>query len=568
MFKSIKVREKLLFPIILLILIAVGATYVLIGQLAETNAAFETLVKTQLRARYLSKDISALLSESGRLANLMLLQRNQDDFSATESHMQETLALIGPRRDELRTLAPTSTAAVDKATVALDSMSKAIKPTLDLKLAKDHDGAATYWSGNGRAALLPALNAMNETADQLAQAAGQAVTNQVAETNDKIRSLVIGLGGLILVVAVLALFIVLRSVVVPINRLTSKITQLSKGDGDFELPEAECGDEVGAMGKALLIFKANAEKIKAAMSAEAVTMEIGEVITHAAQNDLTVRVELGDKSGFLRHIGAAVNQLVEASNVALRGIGQKTRQVAVSVAEASEAVGQVSGGARAQNAAIAQVTQALAESAKAIRVVSGSANTASEKGQTAAQLVERGQVSAEDLSRIVEKIAQNSRKISQITQVIAGIANRTHILSLNAAIEAARAGEHGKGFVVVAQEVGKLAESADQNAQQITDIVEQATADAAIGQTASGAVKQTMDLIAGEVSQTSQMIRSIAVAMEEQQAIVSQIEGNLTDLRGIASGNAVAAEEITATMIQLSQLADEQRQQVDKFKTN
>ena len=63
------------------------------------------------------------------------------------------------------------------------------------------------------------------------------------------------------------------------------------------------------------------------------------------------------------------------------------------------------------------------------------------------------------------------------------------------------------------------------------------------------------------------MIRSIAVAMEEQQAIVTQIEGNVTELRGIASGNAVAAEEITATMIQLSQLADDQRKQVDLFKT-
>ena len=60
--------------------------------------------------------------------------------------------------------------------------------------------------------------------------------------------------------------------------------------------------------------------------------------------------------------------------------------------------------------------------------------------------------------------------------------------------------EHGKGFVVVSQEVGKLTESAAQNAQQITDIVEQATADAAAGRTASIGVKETMDSIAGEVS--------------------------------------------------------------------
>jgi methyl-accepting chemotaxis protein len=362
-------------------------------------------------------------------------------------------------------------------------------------------------------------------------------------------------------------FVVARGITRPLKAMTSAMERLSAGDASITVSGRERGDEIGAMARALDVFRQNADKIVAMMSAEAVTVEIGETITAASERDLTVRVDLSNKTGFLRNIGVAINTLLEGSNTTLREINTTTRQVASAVSEASVAVGQVSSGARAQNTAVAQVTQALAESAKAIRLVSTSANAASEKGVMAAQLVERGQISAEQLARIVETIAQNSRKISQITQVIAGIANRTHILSLNAAIEAARAGEHGKGFVVVAQEVGKLAESAAQNAQQITDIVEQATTDAAEGRTASVAVKQTMDSIAGDVSQTSQMIRSIAVAMEEQQAMVTQIEGNVTDLRGIASSNAVAAEEITATMIQLSQLADEQSQKLATFKT-
>jgi methyl-accepting chemotaxis protein len=568
MFKALKIREKLLLPIVLLVAVAIGSTYVLVDELVQTNAVFESLIKTKLKARFISKDITSQLSEAGRLANLLLLQREPADFNGTAEHLEQTLAKIGPRRDELRSLAPNSDAAINTATLALDAMSRSVKPALELKTARDHDGAVTYWGQNARSALLPALAAMNDTAEQLATAANDAVAAQVASTNDKIRSLVITMAVLITLIAAAALLIVLKGVVKPLNQLTGKITQLSSGDGNFELPEAERGDELGAMGKALLVFRSNAEKIKAAMSAEAVTVEIGEVITQAAQNDLTVRVNLADKTGFLRNIGAAINQLLERSNATLGDINRKTRQVADAVSEASAAVGQVSGGVRAQNTAVGQVSQALAESATAIRMVSTSANTANEKGVVAAKLVERGQLCAEDLLQIVEKIAQNSRKISQITQVIAGIANRTHILSLNAAIEAARAGEHGKGFVVVSQEVGKLAESAAQNAQQITDIVEQAAADAAAGRTASIEVKQTMDSIAGEVSQTSQMIRSIAVSMEEQQAMVTQIETNVVDIRGIASGNAVAAEEITATMIQLSQLATEQRQQLDTFKTN
>jgi methyl-accepting chemotaxis protein len=563
-----KIRDKLLFPIVLLILVTIGSSYVLVTELTQTNVSFESLIKTKLKARFLSKDITAQLSEAGRLANLMLLQHEPADIKTSSERLQAVLEVIALRRDELSKLSPDAEAAIVKVSTAQTAMSTALKPTLELKAARDFDGATTYWAANARSALLPALMGMNETADRLAQAANDAVAAQVAATNDKIHTLEIGLGVSITLISALTLFIILRGVVNPLNQLTGKITKLSSGDGNFELPEAERGDELGAMGKALLVFRANAEKIRVAMGAEAVTIEIGEVITKAAQNDLTVRVDLGDKSGFLRNIGLAINQLLERSNTTLVDIGQKTRQVANAVVEASAAVGQVSSGVRSQNTAVGQVSHALAESALAIRTVSSSANTANEKGLAAAQLVERGQNSAEELFTIVEKMAQNSRKISQITQIIAGIANRTHILSLNAAIEAARAGEHGKGFVVVSQEVGKLAESAAQNAQQITDIVEQATADAAAGRTASLEVKKTMDSIAGEVSQTSQMIQSIAVAMEEQQATVTQIEGNLVDIRGIASGNAVAAEEITATMIQLSQLAAEQRQQVDQFKTS
>jgi len=567
MFKSMSIRTKLLVPIILLVMMSIGASFLLITELKDTSSKFDTLIKTKLLARYTSKDVVAQLQDAGRLANLMLLQREPSEFNPTVDRLRATLALLPTRRDELRILAPEFESSIGLASQALDAMTRSLQPVLDMKAARDHDAAITYWGQNARSALLPAINALNETADKLAAIARTSVSAQIASTNDKIWMLILGIAASIAAISALAVLIVLRGVVLPLNQLTAKIGRLSSGDGNFELPEADRGDELGAMGRALLVFRENAEKIRAAMKAEEVTGEIGAVIAQAAQNDLTVRVDLSDKSGFLRDIGAAINQLLERSNSTLGDMSGKTLRVADAVSEASAAVGQVSSGVRSQNTAVGQVSQALTESATAIRMVSASANSANEKGVVAAKLVERGQHNAEDMLKIVEKIALNSRKISQITQVIAGIANRTHILSLNAAIEAARAGEHGKGFVVVSQEVGKLAESAAQNAQQITDIVEQATADAAAGRTASIEVKQTMDTIAGEVSQTSQMIRSIAVAMEEQQATVSQIESNVGDIRGIASSNAVAAEQITATMIQLSQLASEQRKQLETFKT-
>jgi methyl-accepting chemotaxis protein len=366
--------------------------------------------------------------------------------------------------------------------------------------------------------------------------------------------------------SILAWFIV-RGIIVPLNAMTGAMTGLAAGDGTVEIPEMRSRSELGAMARAVDVFKQNADKIAAMLTAETTTREIGEVISGAAAGDLTIRVPLDNKVGFLKDIGEQVNRLLNTTNAAFKEFGEKARHTAISVGEASAAVGQVSDGARSQSSALSQVATALRESTDALKSVSDNTKAASDKASTASQLVQKGLASVERLADIVEAIAQNSRKVNQITQVIAQIANRTHILSLNAAIEAARAGEHGKGFVVVAQEVGKLAESAGQNAKQITDIVEQATIDSNEGKSATDVVRGAMQGIAAETDQTTRMIHSSAAAVEQQQATITQIDGNVSQLRSIATSNSTAAEEITATMVQLSQLAEETRGRLAQFKT-
>jgi methyl-accepting chemotaxis protein len=392
--------------------------------------------------------------------------------------------------------------------------------------------------------------------------ANGAVATAASGTNEVIYASVFA----VVVGSLLAWFIV-RGIIVPLNAMTGAMTGLAAGDGTVDIPEMRSKSELGAMARAVDVFKQNADKIAAMLTAETTTREIGEVISGAAAGDLTIRVPLDNKVGFLKDIGEQVNRLLNATNAAFKEFGEKARHTAISVGEASAAVGQVSDGARSQSAALSQVATALRESTDALKSVSDNTKAASDKASTASQLVQKGLTSVERLADIVEAIAQNSRKVNQITQVIAQIANRTHILSLNAAIEAARAGEHGKGFVVVAQEVGKLAESAGQNAKQITDIVEQATIDSNEGKSATDVVRGAMQGIAAQTDQTTQMIHSSAAAVEEQQATITQIDSSVSQLRSIATSNSSAAEEITATMVQLSQLADETRGRLAQFKT-
>jgi methyl-accepting chemotaxis protein len=76
-----------------------------------------------------------------------------------------------------------------------------------------------------------------------------------------------------------------------------------------------------------------------------------------------------------------------------------------------------------------------------------------------------------------------------------------------------------------------------------------------------------MKSIAQGTQDTTERVRSIAVAMDEQQATITQIEGSVGHLKTIALSNSTSAEEITATMVQLSKLSNETRQRLAAFKT-
>lgn len=93
--------------------------------------------------------------------------------------------------------------------------------------------------------------------------------------------------------------------------------------------------------------------------------------------------------------------------------------------------------------------------------------SASDAVRSMATVLSAVQGTNEILGRLEEAFAN----VSQITEVMTEIADKTNLLSLNASIEAARAGDAGRGFAVVANEVSKLADFTGQNVRQIAQIV-------------------------------------------------------------------------------------------------
>ncbi len=362
------------------------------------------------------------------------------------------------------------------------------------------------------------------------------------------QSLWLATGGALALALVIALVLAL-DLSDAMARLQDAATRLAEGAVDDAPAPPRRGDETGAVAASL-----------------ARTLSAQNAL-HAALRHLTREPDEGyHPLPALPGRYAEMAALVEDARNSFLRIGQQAAQVAVAAGQASTAVSQVADGASIQTEDLDRVANAVGRSVRAIAEVTDSTRAASDMVRVTAGFADKGKAEMARLVRVSQTIGDNSRRIGRITEAITQIAVKTNILSVNASIEAARAGEQGKGFEVVAEEVGKLADNAVESARQIAEIVEAAAAMAEEGMAATAEVVQMMDGIAERVAQIDRMVQSVAAAMAHQQDHIVEIESNVGNIRTVASKNAAASEEITATMVHLSRLADDTRRLAERFR--
>jgi methyl-accepting chemotaxis protein len=313
-------------------------------------------------------------------------------------------------------------------------------------------------------------------------------------------------------------------------------------------------------------FQQVVAEVQAAMAdLQALMGDVGRVMQDVADGQLDVQVE-AEGRGELDVLKRNINTSLQAVAKAMRTVHGNTRLVANAAVETSNAIGQIAGGAQNQTNAISQVAVAVKQSATSVADVSRNTALASDKSRDSIGTMRSGMGKMEDLVATVNNLGANSEKINKITEVIEKIANKTNLLALNAAIEAARAGEHGKGFAVVADEVGKLAQSSAESSQEIAKLVQEAVNEISRAVVTVRGVSDDMASIESGAGETDEMLQRISAALEEQRSAIDEINNSLGSLDRIARSNAAAAEEITATVVELSSLADTTRQEVERFR--
>ncbi|CAO3444811.1 hypothetical protein [Azospirillum argentinense] len=390
-------------------------------------------------------------------------------------------------------------------------------------------------------AMVPRFEALLESAN-----AGMA---GAVETQNRVRGEVIAnvlqVGSVLLVGFAIISLLVARSITRPLRLIEGVMERLAGGDRTATVPETGRRDEIGAMARAVSVFKENLQRTheleQESRRAERRAEEERENALRAIAQDFD--------SAFgrvLHTVSHAADQIRNGAHI-LRDTAEKMKDQALDTSEkaerTSEVVGIVNNVSRTLSASIGEIGGRVTTSSTAIR---------------------RAVDHARQSDSAVAALADSSQRIGEIVRLINDIAGQTNLLALNATIEAARAGEAGKGFAVVASEVKVLA---NQTAKATEDIAGQVGAI----QEATGSVVEAIRAIRTTVEEVAHLSEDVSAAVRDQLEQTEEIVGavgrandNTHEVTESVSTMAITAAETGKSAIEMiysaAQLADELRQ--------
>jgi methyl-accepting chemotaxis protein len=319
--------------------------------------------------------------------------------------------------------------------------------------------------------------------------------------------------------------------------------------------------------------------------------EVAAIVEAAARGDFSLRLDLDGKQGFLRHLGADINRLIETSEAGLHDVVrvlnalahgdltetirsdyaglfgqlkedanttvQKLRDVIRRIQEAADAINagsrEIASGnndlsqrTEQQAASLQQTAASMEQLTAAVQHNANNARHANQLAVDASTIVGQGAEAVGQVVRTMAEINDASRKIGDIITVIDEIAFQTNILALNAAVEAARAGEQGRGFAVVAVEVRNLSQRAATAAGEIKDLIHASLDKVEGGSRLVSQAGQTMQEILGAVHGVTDKLSEITAASAEQSAGIGQVGQAIAQMDDVTQQNAALVEQAAA----------------------
>ncbi len=334
-------------------------------------------------------------------------------------------------------------------------------------------------------------------------------TRDIAEAVKSARIGILVFLGIALIAAFGISQFVSRSIANPLHRAVTHLHEVAGGDLSNDAPAEFLarGDEIGLLAKAKQLMITNLRQM---------VQEIAGGV-HVLSSSSS---ELSANSGQMSEGG--------------RQASDKAHAVAAAAEEMTSNVISVAAGMEQTSTNLTSVASATEQMTATIGEIAGN----SEKAR---RITEEATRQAERIGEQMNQLGQAAQAIGKVTETITEISSQTNLLALNATIEAARAGAAGKGFAVVANEIKELAQ---QTAAATEDIK---TRVAGVQSSTAGGIAE-INKISRVIHDVSDIVASIAAAIEEQATVTKDIARNIGEATtGVRDANLRVAESSHAT---------------------
>ena len=281
--------------------------------------------------------------------------------------------------------------------------------------------------------------------------------------------------------------------------------------------------------------------------------------------DTDVKVESRDQLGQLM---LSLQEMTESLRNTVRKVREGADSIALAAAEISTGNTDLASRTEAQAAGVEETASTLEELTSTINNTAANTVQARHIVNDAASVVKQNGAVMNEVSSRMREIYDSSSKMSDIIQVIDGIAFQTNILALNAAVEAARAGESGRGFAVVAGEVRTLAQRSASAAREIKELIDDSVSRIATGRTLVEKADDGMSDMITNVQNMTLLIEDIAQASREQSDGITQINSAMGQIDTTTQQNAALVEESVAAAASMQEQARELQETVSLFRLN
>lgn len=342
----------------------------------------------------------------------------------------------------------------------------------------------------------------------------------------QVRNIMLLVGIICILILAVIIERVVHIVIKPVKELTNVITQMT--DGDFTVEVHTAGnDEIGKMSTGVAKFLTTMHDMIDSIH------NVSDKLHQQSQSSLEISDKMREASTTQGESMQQLNETVEQLSASVNDIAEHATTLAGVVADTREDG--------------SQVESKMKETVD----ISQKGRTDMNQVNTAMHDINE---SITSLKAAIDKVGSASEEITNITAVIADIAEETNLLSLNASIEAARAGENGKGFAVVATQIGKLAQTSAESVHTIEGLIQQINgyvADCVTQANVSvGNIGESSQLITVALETFDSIFNNIAAAnelVESMVAKVGKVDDVATNVAAISEEQAASSQEILAT---------------------